>query len=163
MAEEKSYFFLMASASVILSGVVCLFLDESWTRNFNSLVKIPVYGLVAQTLNYLVTFGIIDILNLVLSCFQSKNSLNVVETKDQIISILLCCFSAGVFYGMIFGLMDIEEDTLFRIKNDFLYEERLCVPIGVLSGMVGGFMNEILRNNVSGLCLMVREVECIQC
>lgn len=148
MAEEKTYFFIFSSSIVILSGIMCLFLEENWTRSFPFLIKIPIYSLVGMSLNYLVNFGIVDFLNLVLSCFQSKNSLNIVETKDQIITLLVTSFSAGSFYGIIFGLMDIEDDSFYRIKNDFFYEERLCIPIGIASGIIAGLFNEILRDNV---------------
>ena len=149
MQEEKSYFFLYASLMVIASGFLCLFLDETWTRNFSAITKVPIYVLVAQSLTYLVTFGIIDFFNFAVSNFQSRNSLNIVESQDQIIALLVGCFASGLFYGMIFGLMDLEEDRFWQLKKDFFYEERLCVPIGVLSGFATGFCNELLRNNVS--------------
>jgi len=148
MGEEKSYFFMIAATAVLVAGFLCLFLDRNWTSTFPSLFKIPIYALVAQSLTYMITFGIVDFVNLILSCFQNKNALNIVETKDQIITLLLCCFSAGMFYGLIFGLMDLEDDNYSSIKNDFFYETRLCVPIGMLSGFVAGFLNEVLRNNV---------------
>lgn len=148
MKEEKTYFFLIASTIVIISGLLCLFLDESWTRNFSSFLKVPIYILVAQSLTYIITFGVIDFLNFVLSNFQSLNSLNFVETQDQIIALMVNCFASGMFYGLIFGLMDIEDDRYWKMKKDFLCEERLCLPIGVLGGFAAGFCNEILRNNV---------------
>ena len=150
MKEEKSYFFLVAAIMVIASGCFCLFLDENWTRNFSSFLKVPIYIIVAQSLTYLITFGILDFSNYLVGYFQSANSLSLVETQDQIIALLVSCFAAGMFYGMIFGLMDIEDKSRFwEMRKSFFYEERLCVPIGILSGCAAGFCNELLRNNVS--------------
>ena len=150
MKEEKSYFFLLASIMVIASGCFCLFLDENWTRSFSSFLKVPIYIIVAQSLTYLITFGIIDFSNFLMGYFQSENSLSMVETQDQIITLLVSCFAAGLFYGMIFGLMDIEDKSRFwEMRKCFFYEERLCVPIGILSGCAAGFCNELLRSNVS--------------
>lgn len=149
MKEEKTYFFLGAAVVVISSGLLCLFLDESWTRSFSSFLKVPIYIVVAQSLTYIVTFGFIDFLNFIISNFQSSNSLNLVESHDQIIALMVSCFASGLFYGLIFGLMDIEDDRYWKMKKDFFCEERLCVPIGILGGFASGFCNELLRSNVS--------------
>lgn len=136
MKEEKTYFFLFSSAMVILSGILCLFLDESWTRSFSPILKVPIYILVSCSLTYIVTFGLVDFLNFLFSNFQSVNSLNLVESYDQIIGLMVSCFASGMFYGLIFGLMDIEDDRYWKMKKDFFCEERLCVPIGVLGGLL---------------------------
>lgn len=42
------------------------------------------------------------------------------------------------------------------IPNWFFFEEKLCVPIGIISGMIGGFINEILRHSVTSFFLKKR-------
>lgn len=68
---------------------------------------------------------------------------------------MLNCFAVGMAYGLIFGLMDIEDDRFIEMRKDFFYEERLCLPIGVVGGMVAGMANEVLRTNVSYLELWI--------
>ncbi len=58
------------------------------------------------------------------------------------------CFSVGLAYGFIFGLMDIEDDTFVKMRKDFLCEEQICLPIGIIGGIVAGMANEVLRTNV---------------
>jgi hypothetical protein len=92
-----------------------------------------------------------DFINFIASNFQSENSMNLVESQDQLINLMLNCFAVGLAYGLIFGLMDIEDDRFAQMRKDFFYEERLCIPIGVVGGMVAGMANEVLRTSVSSI------------
>ena len=151
MREEKNMFFQYASGFVLLSGVLCLLLERNWARSFPYILKVPIYGMVAMSLNYLVLFAIIDLVNFVCSYLQSENSLNVVESNDQILTLLATCFGTGLLYGLIFSLMDVQDASMGTIRQRFFYEETLCVPIGIIGGIVGGIANEVLRKNVSSI------------
>lgn len=148
MKEEKAQFFFYSSFVVLAAALLSFVLDKEWVRNYNFLLKVPIYGLVAMSLTFLITFGIVDIINFLISYFQSKNASNIVESQDQIMSALAVCYLGGLVYGLVFGLMDIEDDRWYNLQKDFFYEEWLCLPIGGILGVIGGFVNELLRNNV---------------
>ncbi len=148
MREEKNNFFLLASYLVLLSGIMCFFLERNWTEGFPYLLKVPVYVIVAMSLNYLILFAIIDFVNYICSYAQSQNSLNVVESQDQILTLLINCFGCGLLYGLIFSLIDVEDAHRQELRKKFIYEEGLCIPIGIIGGIIGGIANEVLRHNV---------------
>ena len=149
MKNEKTKFFFYSSLIVIAAGVLSFVIEKEWCRNYNFLLKVPIYSIISMSLTFLLTFGIIDMINFLISNFQSENSLNVVETQDQIITILSLCYLGGLFYGLVFGLMDIEDDRWWSIQKDFFYEEWICIPIGGALGIIGGIANEVLRNHVN--------------
>jgi len=55
----------------------------------------------------------------------------------------------GVFYGFIFGMMDMEDVNLRLFKNRFIKEEYYCLPIGIVCGAIIGLAVVCLDNNVS--------------
>jgi hypothetical protein len=94
-----------------------------------------------------------DILNFAVSWCQTENSLNMFETQDQIVALIVNCFLSGACFGFIFSFMDLEDKSLWTVGRSFFFEERICAPIGVVSGMVSGFVNEILRANAGKFIL----------
>ena len=54
----------------------------------------------------------------------------------------------GFSYGIIFGWMDVEDASMYKLEVYLMQEESYCWPIGLLLGGVGGVLNEILRQNV---------------
>ena len=63
----------------------------------------------------------------------------------------------GSIYGLIFGLMDIEDATKLNVRLLLLREEKYCFYIGILLGGIGGLANEFFRKNVkySGIYIMI--------
>lgn len=49
----------------------------------------------------------------------------------------------GLLFGLIFGLMDVEDANKFFIKQALLKEENYCLPIGLLLGAIAGFVTSI--------------------
>lgn len=54
----------------------------------------------------------------------------------------------GVIYGLIFGIMDIEDLSRHYLKAAFVREQNYCIPIGLGFGCITGYMNEYIRNEV---------------
>ena len=54
----------------------------------------------------------------------------------------------GLFYGFIFGTLDIEDSNDYEINFNLLQEEFYCMPLASFIGLISGCLNEILRSNV---------------
>ena len=54
----------------------------------------------------------------------------------------------GVIYGLIFGIMDLEDLSKNYLKATFVKEQNYCIPIGLGFGCITGYMNEYIRNEV---------------
>ncbi len=58
---------------------------------------------------------------------------------------LLFSVVIGGFFGMIFGLFDVEDARGNLLDLRLLKEEYYCIPVAALLGGIGGAINEILR------------------
>ena len=54
----------------------------------------------------------------------------------------------GLSFGLIFGIMDMEEVAVRYIKEMLLKEENYCIPIGIICGGVSGLFASVIDNNV---------------
>jgi hypothetical protein len=52
----------------------------------------------------------------------------------------------GLLFGLIFGIMDIEDASVYHIKQELLKEENYCIPIGLLLGAIAGFIGLVTEN-----------------
>ncbi len=54
----------------------------------------------------------------------------------------------GLAFGMVFGIMDMEEVAIRFIQEMLVREENYCIPIGVVCGALAGLSASIIDNNV---------------
>ncbi len=54
----------------------------------------------------------------------------------------------GLCFGMVFGIMDIEEASIRFLRDLLMKEENYCVPIGVICGAMSGMSASLIDNNV---------------
>lgn len=47
----------------------------------------------------------------------------------------------GLLFGLIFGLLDVEDASIYHIKQALLKEENYCLPIGIVLGAIAGFLS----------------------
>jgi len=54
----------------------------------------------------------------------------------------------GMCFGLVFGIMDIEDVSARLIKDYLMKEENYCIPIGVVLGAIAGLFVSSSDNNV---------------
>lgn len=54
----------------------------------------------------------------------------------------------GMAFGMVFGIMDMEDVSAKMIKEYLIKEENYCIPIGVVLGAIGGLFVSSTDNTV---------------
>lgn len=54
----------------------------------------------------------------------------------------------GMAFGMVFGIMDMEDVSAKMIKDFLIKEENYCIPIGVVLGAIGGLFVSSTDNTV---------------
>ena len=82
------------------------------------------------------------------ACIKLKQAGKLI-TKDEIISIILASCLAGMFYGFIFGLMDIEDIEDKSLLRHLIKEENYCIPIGAFFGLISGVVAVLFSNSVT--------------
>jgi hypothetical protein len=57
----------------------------------------------------------------------------------------------GMLFGMIFGLMDLEDVAIRQIKEYLMKEENYCIPIGIILGGIAGLCVSVGDKNVNSI------------
>ena len=79
LMKRKPFLFIFG-CMVLISGLFCLFLEDNWFYKLHYLEKIPLYMLIAISLNFSIIFSIIDLLNFMLGFCQQSWQKTMVET-----------------------------------------------------------------------------------
>ena len=68
----------LASILVIVSGIICFVLESSWTHNQFYATKLLEFTIVSSSLCFVITFGLLDIVNFAMARYQSVNALKYI-------------------------------------------------------------------------------------
>lgn len=131
---------LAFSGLVLLAGVSCFLLEKDWFKTINPKAKVPMYMALGVSLCFSITFTCVDLLN----AYHDRHSYDMrrralVQTPTQVGVVLAGAVANGAAFGLMFGLMDVE-DAPNRLRT----EERLSAPIGVVLGGIVGAVNAVL-------------------
>ncbi len=55
----------------------------------------------------------------------------------------------GLLFGLVFGIMDMEDVNAILIKEYLMKEENYCIPIGAILGAFGGIFVSTNDNTVN--------------
>jgi hypothetical protein len=80
--RHRQPYLLLFGLMVLLSGIFCLFLEENWFMRLHFLEKIPLYMLIAISLNFSIIFSVVDLLNYLLGFCQKSWQKTMVETPS---------------------------------------------------------------------------------
>jgi len=156
--NTKKRFFIILSILVILSGFTSFILDQSWFLVLNYVYKIPIYSLLGKiicgkinlgvSICFTLSFMVIDIINYLGLYCQNDYEKPFIYSYNQYSFILIISCLLGIIYGLIFGIMDIEDLSNNYLKAAFVREQNYCIPIGLGFGCITGYMNEYIRCEV---------------
>ena len=141
------YMIYVYSGLMIFSGTLCFFLTRSWFTDVNYKVKIPFYGIVGANLSFVLVSFFGDCLNACISNCQGANSRPIIESNQQLYLIVASSTLMGFLYGLIFGILGIEDADLYRLAVATMKENSYSYPIGISIGGITGVLNEIMRRN----------------
>lgn len=129
---------LCFSTLVLLSGCSCFLLEKDWFKRIPARTKVPMYMALGISLCFAVSFSVVDLINLYADrC--GTNRMPLVSSSAQIFLVLAGAVAMGAAFGLIFGVMDVEDD-ISRLRT----EEWASLPIGVVLGASVGAANAVL-------------------
>jgi FtsH-binding integral membrane protein len=131
---------LVLSILLLVSGVLTLILHLKFFVQLHYLLKIPVYAVLGVSVNFALTVSALDIINMAFLLVQKPDSKPPINSGAQIISIVIICCIMGLLFGLIFGIMDIEDVSNRFIRQELLKEENYCLPIGLILGAIAGIL-----------------------
>jgi hypothetical protein len=146
ITDIRRKYFLAFGGLVLISGVICFLLEKNWFLGLGAHIKIPLYGILGISVSYALTFALVDLINYVFS-FLFTYGRPIIENSEQIISVIAFSALMGAIFGVIFGVMDIEDETSYHFKLNLMKEEYYCYPIGAGIGFVCGCVNDYLKTD----------------
>lgn len=130
---------------IITSGLICFTLEQQWYHGLSPLMKVPLYMILGTSVAFALTFSVVDLVNYILGFLQVSIAKPFVESAAQVYMVLATALIMGAVFGLIFGVMDVEDEVSYQIRLALLREEKYCYPVGALLGGVVGFGNEYIR------------------
>merc|ERR1712048_86749 len=114
-------------------------------QGLSPLMKVPLYMILGTAVAFALTFSVVDLVNYILGFLQVSIAKPFVESASQVYVVLATALVMGAVFGLIFGVMDVEDEVSYQIRLALLREERYCYPVGAILGCVVGFTNEYIR------------------
>ena len=137
---------------VFLSGIFCFVLERDWVTTLTPASKVPMYLMLGISLCFAVSYSLVDLLNQ--GCFSCGcvssygDSRPIITSPAQVYLILTVAMAMGAMFGLIFGLLDVEDEPY--PQHRFAEQQIISIPIGAVLGAVVGFLNQKLRQDAYG-------------
>jgi len=131
---------------VLFSGLMCFVLENRWFVQMRPGYKVPLYSMLGVSVCFALLFSVIDLINYCSGvCCQSPNSRPIVETETQVYLVVGTAVLMGFVFGLVFGLLDVEDEQISHLRMALLREESICYPIGAAVGGIATVINQWLR------------------
>lgn len=134
-------------ALAILSGVLCFYLERDMFTGLKYTWKIPLYALLGVSFIFVFIFIVSDCINYCSLVCYDETGTPIISSNQQIYLLTFGSILMGFLYGIIFGILDIQDADIFRMKVVAMKDQRYCYPIGIGLGFIIGFLNQYMREN----------------
>lgn len=140
----------------IATGIFCFMVERSSLLGYPAAVRFVIYGVLGMSSAFALTFGLVDLMNLVTGFIRPESARPLVESVLQIYLVIGSSLMLGAVFGCLFSVIDVGPSSLdgtllpqnvalrdapsVQLAN--LIDERLCLPIGILWGSLAGLANE---------------------
>ena len=131
----------------ILSGILCFFLEKDIFVGINYTWKIPLYAIMGISFIFVFIFIISDCINYCSLACSDENAIPIISSNQQVYLLTGIAILMGFLYGILFGIMDVEDASIFKMKVVAMKDQKYCYPIGIILGFIGGFLNQYMREN----------------
>jgi len=129
------------------SGVVAFFLERDWSHGLSARGKVPLYGLLGVSLAFSINFSAFELVGKMQQCV-CEHSTPLVRTEWQVRLIAISSVVTGLFFGLTFGVMDLEDELVrshAHMRDALHRESRICYPVGAFSGTLSALVGQLLE------------------
>jgi len=117
---------LCLSAIVLCAAVACVVVDHN-ALGLSSSSRIPLFAVLGSATTFALTFSLVDVLNATLKEPPVQSSM-------QVVTVLASSVMCGFMYGLVFGLLDVEDATGVAARVALMHDEMVSMPLGALVG-----------------------------
>ncbi|KAL1525678.1 hypothetical protein AB1Y20_020528 [Prymnesium parvum] len=129
------------------SGLVTFLLERDWSHGLTARHKVPLYGLLGVSLAFSINFSAYELVGRVQQC-ACEHSTPLVRTEWQVRLIAISSVITGLFFGLTFGVMDLEDEIVkshFHMRLALQRESRICYPVGACAGTLSTLAGLLLE------------------
>eukprot|EP00472_Partenskyella_glossopodia_P005587 CAMPEP_0197527090 /NCGR_PEP_ID=MMETSP1318-20131121/20297_1 /TAXON_ID=552666 /ORGANISM="Partenskyella glossopodia, Strain RCC365" /LENGTH=248 /DNA_ID=CAMNT_0043081559 /DNA_START=6 /DNA_END=752 /DNA_ORIENTATION=+ len=132
------------SALVMMAGLLCFVLESDWVINMSRGAKVPLYTILGIAVTFALLFSIVDLVNF---CYGASSGPGkaLVESEQQVLLIVATACVLGFFFGLVFGLLDVEDADFAHLRQALNRQEHICYPIGASISAVAAAINQYMR------------------
>lgn len=136
---------LCFALTVLLSGVLCILLEQDWFLKGHPLYRVPLYSILGVAVTFSLCFTVVDLTNhAAAACCANRGGRPLVESELQVMLVIVSSMLMGVVFGFIFGYEDVEDAARRRDHLVFMRTESICYPIGAVIGAASAVANHYL-------------------
>jgi len=130
---------------MVFSGILCFLLRRNWFMHIDYKLKIPFFAILGVSFAFIIMFLFADCINYcALACSRSQTK-PIIDSNHQVYLLVGAATFMGFTYGLIFGLLDVEDASMYKLSILALKQESFCYPIGLVLGFFAGLINEFIR------------------
>jgi len=145
--NDKRTIMIIFALLVFASSAFSFLLEKDWV-SLSPMAKVPMYAVVGLSLAFALTFSFTEFINMGLCdrcCKTDFENNPVIGSKKQIFLIFAGAIVMGGTLGVMFGVIDVENDDKFHEK--FTKNLILSLPLGFVVGAIIGGINQIMRGS----------------
>jgi len=158
---------------IVFAGLLCFILDKKIVMWLPEAVKVLMFMVLAAALNFCIVFSTVDIYNELYERWTRRATstpglseildaearkemfatdrattksrvLTVARSKARYGLLIFASLVSGLYFGLIFGLMRIEEEEIYRAALMLRQESIYTFPAGALIGGMSGLLLQII-------------------
>mmetsp|Transcript_28042 Transcript_28042/g.50225 ORF Transcript_28042/g.50225 Transcript_28042/m.50225 type:complete len:203 (+) Transcript_28042:172-780(+) len=129
LEETRKKLMLGFGGLVVFAGLICFILEKNWFSSLTPASKVPLYAILGVAVCFALSVAFVDTINLCAGLICT-NADAVVETPKQVYIVIATSLVMGLTFGLVFGLLDVEDEADFRLKQALLDDESYCYSIG---------------------------------
>eukprot|EP00914_Ancora_sagittata_P016882 GHVO01033414.1.p1 GENE.GHVO01033414.1~~GHVO01033414.1.p1 ORF type:complete len:234 (-),score=16.13 GHVO01033414.1:129-758(-) len=130
----------------IATGLSCFLIPRHYIVQSNRVFKVIYYMFAGTAMSFSTLFGIVDIFNYVAGLFQAEYSRSIIQSRLQILVVLIYTLAVGMNFGFLFGLSDVDKaSNTFELNIAFMKDQNSCFPVAMVTGTATGLACEVIR------------------
>ena len=150
-----------------MSGVLCIILDKRWVHWLPEKAKILFYMILGTSLNFCLIFSMADLGTACFSKLSSKyrarygirgrrkfedydrpladdvNLHSIMHSSPRILILGAASIVSGLYFGFMFGLLRIEEESSYRVALALQQETAYTYPFGACIGGLAALVYQV--------------------
>jgi len=143
--NENRNIMIVFALLVFASAAFSILLEKNWLP-LPPAAKVPMYAVVGLSLAFALTFSFTEFINMGVCdrcCKTDFENNPVIGSKKQIFLIFAGAIIMGSVLGVLFGVIDVENDD--QLHEKFNKNLILSLPLGFFLGTIIGVINQVMR------------------